>query len=103
MDKHKRNYIEANKVGEQEKILCEACNMDYAVDIHHIKYRSRYFKEDRDQDNNLIALCRDCHNMAHDEEIKPEELQKIADHRIIQRELGNYRGFEYQFKSKNIE
>ena len=59
--------------GEQDVILCEVC-MKKAVDIHHIKYKSRGGK---DEIRNLIALCRKCHDKAHAEKIKEGELKLI--------------------------
>jgi 5-methylcytosine-specific restriction endonuclease McrA len=100
MQQYKKNYLKANRVGEQEKIICESCNMAWAVDIHHIIFRSH---QGTDEESNLIALCRDCHNLAHSGDIKAEDLQKIANHRIMQRELGNFRGFEYQFKTNKLK
>ena len=46
--------------GEQDIILCEVCGKK-AVDIHHIHGRGK----GRDVENNLIALCRICHDKAH--------------------------------------
>lgn len=92
---YKDKYKKLNKVGEQEKILCEACNMDYAVDIHHIEFKSLHPGKDKDREENLIALCRDCHDMAHDRDIQLEQLKKIAKHRIELREKGIIRGFKY--------
>lgn len=42
--------------------LCEYCKSDYAVDVHHIIFKSR---GGSDLPINLIALCRECHNRAH--------------------------------------
>ena len=59
--------------GEQDVILCEACNRK-AQDIHHIKYKSRGGK---DEIGNLIALCRKCHDLAHNEELSESDLLYI--------------------------
>jgi 5-methylcytosine-specific restriction endonuclease McrA len=88
---YKDKYKQLNKVGEQDNILCESCCLDYAVDIHHIQFRSQLGS---DEESNLIALCRDCHNMAHDGDIKAEDLRKIADNRIQLREMGIIRGYK---------
>lgn len=61
MKRHVKNYLKAEGYGIQDIILCEKCG-SVAVDIHHIKYKSQGGTDDRD---NLIALCRDCHNEAH--------------------------------------
>ena len=50
------------KFGEQDLIMCEACNSARAVDVHHQKLKSQGGK---DEITNLIGLCRNCHNKAH--------------------------------------
>ena len=52
---------------------CEVCG-DVATDIHHIKYKSRGGKDEID---NLIGLCRSCHNKAHDEIIRNLILKQL--------------------------
>ena len=67
-----------------ETILCERCSA-VGVNIHHIKYRSHFGSKqrvERDCVNNLICLCMDCHNLAHDEKISKEELQTIHDQNL---------------------
>jgi 5-methylcytosine-specific restriction endonuclease McrA len=46
--------------GEQDVILCEACHRP-AVNVHHIQGRG----EGKDVIENLMALCRKCHDKAH--------------------------------------
>jgi len=95
---YKDKYKLLNKVGDQERIMCEACNMDYGVDIHHIRFRSHIFGEERDDESNLICLCRDCHDMAHDGEIHPDKLKEISKARIRMREeFGIIRGYRINF------
>jgi 5-methylcytosine-specific restriction endonuclease McrA len=65
-------------------IPCEVCNSK-AVDIHHVIPRSKFGtkrKGEQDHISNLIALCRTCHNLAHDNVISKEELQLIVNKRI---------------------
>lgn len=59
--------------GEQSFIPCEICGVR-AVDIHHIVYRSRGGKNNIE---NLIALCRECHNKVHSESISKIYLKTI--------------------------
>jgi 5-methylcytosine-specific restriction endonuclease McrA len=44
-------------------IPCEICGGS-AVDIHHIEPRQRGGSKKKDYVENLMALCRNCHNMA---------------------------------------
>lgn len=64
---------------KQDVILCENCG-NPAVDIHHIKFKSRGGK---DEIANLMAICRKCHNKAHcylidEKELKKKHLKNIS-------------------------
>ena len=63
MVKYKQIYIDFFDYIISEYIPCEHCSSP-AVDIHHILFKSHGGK---DEIMNLIALCRDCHNRAHNE------------------------------------
>ena len=66
MQKHVKIYLEYYNT-EPENIRCENCWLP-AVDIHHIKPRSKFGKKTKylqDDIRNLIALCRSCHERAH--------------------------------------
>lgn len=59
-----------------EYIPCEVCESP-AVDIHHIIFRGQGGK---DEIENLIGLCRSCHDKAHFKKepyLQAEELQEI--------------------------
>jgi 5-methylcytosine-specific restriction endonuclease McrA len=71
--KHTRIYLNDFGYGEQDVILCEICGSP-AVDVHHIKYRSRLGK---DEIENLMALCRVHHDLAHAEKITEKQLTEI--------------------------
>lgn len=75
MKKHIKIYL---SYFNDTYIPCEIC-VRPATDIHHIKYKSRGGK---DEICNLMALCRDCHNLAHDEILKENDLQRIHNDRI---------------------
>ena len=64
MIKYKDIYLEHYGLYTCDFIECEAdkCHIP-AVDIHHIIFKSLGGKDNID---NLIALCRRCHNLAHD-------------------------------------
>lgn len=80
MPKYIKTYLDYYWV-EKHDIICEVCWMK-AVNIHHITFRSKYWKKTKNlQDNitNLIALCNTCHNKAHGIwwRLKKEDLQEI--------------------------
>ncbi len=60
MKKHVKNYLKATGL-QGEIILCEVCGQ-VAVDIHHIIFKGQ---GGSDEYENLIALCRVCHEKAH--------------------------------------
>ena len=62
MQKYKKKYLKYHKIGEQDKPLCEWCKSAYIVDIHHLVFRSQGGK---DNIENLIGTCRECHEKAH--------------------------------------
>lgn len=77
MQKHTKNYFAHFGYDISDIIMCEVCKIRQSVDIHHVIPRSRFGKkrkEEQDNVNNLIALCRECHDKAHanliNEEIK---------------------------------
>ena len=73
MQAYKRKYMKHYGYGEQDRVLCEVCHAE-AVDIHHVIFRSQGGTNDID---NLIALCRSCHDKAHAKEITAEYLTEI--------------------------
>jgi 5-methylcytosine-specific restriction endonuclease McrA len=73
MQKHVKNYLKYFGYGIDDFVKCEVCSFE-AVDLHHIIYRSQ---GGSDGVENIIALCRDCHNAAHDCEITKEYLFDI--------------------------
>ena len=72
MLKHTKIYMKYFDYGEQDFIPCEACGRE-AVDIHHIHGRGK----DKDIIENLMALCRRCHEKAHQEKLSKSELEYI--------------------------
>lgn len=83
MQKHHKVYTEhfPSHTGYYD---CEVCGKK-AEDIHHIKRRSEFGKKMKhlqDQIENLIALCRSCHNKAHANELTKEELTDVHKKRL---------------------
>jgi 5-methylcytosine-specific restriction endonuclease McrA len=47
---------------------CQSCGGNYRLGQHHIIFRSKYGssrKEERDSDDNLVTLCKKCHDKIH--------------------------------------
>lgn len=48
--------------------MCEVCKFSTIADVHHIIKRSKFGsrrKEEQDSIENLIGLCRSCHERSH--------------------------------------
>lgn len=73
MKNHTKIYMKYFDYVQDDVILCEHCKK-VAVDIHHIYNKGMGGSKNKDYIENLIALCRKCHTMAHNEEISKEEL-----------------------------
>ncbi len=73
MKKYKQNYLEATGLSKYDRFNCEVCGAN-AVDIHHIIHKSQ---GGTDEYNNLIALCRKCHDKAHNRSGCKEFQQKL--------------------------
>ncbi len=70
---HKRKYLNHFEYGPDDYVPCEICKTP-AVEIHHIKYKSRGGKDEID---NLAALCRKCHNDCHNEILSERDMMYI--------------------------
>lgn len=84
MKAHTKIYFDYFGYDVNSWIACEVCG-GTSVDIHHVVPRSKFGskrKEEQDNISNLIALCRNCHNQAHDNKITKETLQEIVNKRI---------------------
>lgn len=76
MQPHVKNYLDFFGYDESYVIPCEMCG-SVATDIHHVIFRSKFgskTKHERDAPNNLIALCRTCHDKAHGPEAQQYKL-----------------------------
>jgi len=60
LKKHTRIYLSYFNYGIDDYIPCEICGAR-AVDIHHIDARGMGGSKTKDDINNLMALCRQCH------------------------------------------
>ena len=70
---HVKVYLKHFGYGEQSYIPCEACT-SRCVDVHHLIFRSH---GGGDSIDNLMGLCRDCHEKAHNDRSFNEYLKVI--------------------------
>ena len=84
MKKHVKIYLDHFGYGEQDFIPCENLNCGcLAVDIHHLSKRGMGGSKEKDNIENLAALCRKCHeksdnNKEFNEIIRINHLKKIG-------------------------
>ena len=73
--------------GEQDIVLCEVCSC-VACDVHHIEIKGIGGNSEADHVDNLIGLCRPCHDIAHGK-VAGKELSKEQLFQIVNRRYGN--------------
>lgn len=78
MKKHTKIYLEYHGYQIQEDVICEMCGQP-AVDIHHIESKGMGGNPKADCIENLVGLCRDCHNKAHAGDITKEVLFELIE------------------------
>ena len=79
MKKHTQIYLDHFGYSGYEFMPCECCG-SACVDVHHIEPRSKFGKTMKwlqDAIENLIGLCRICHDKAHDGTYDKEYLKEI--------------------------
>ena len=77
MKKHTKIFFNYHGFGEQDIILCRVCGR-VAKDIHHIEPKGIGGSKTKDRIENLIPLCRECHEKAHDNLIDKEYLKSLV-------------------------
>jgi 5-methylcytosine-specific restriction endonuclease McrA len=76
MKKHTKIYLDAMGYDTTDFIPCEICGAK-AVDIHHIEARGMGGSKQADTIENLMAVCRQCHNTYGDLKNYKEMLKEI--------------------------
>jgi len=71
MKKYKQNYLDYHNLTTADFIACKHC-FKKASDLHHLVFKSQ---GGGDNAENLVALCRDCHNKAHNSKEFNENLK----------------------------
>jgi 5-methylcytosine-specific restriction endonuclease McrA len=67
MKRHIKNYLTGIGHDGMSFIPCEVCG-GTGTDVHHVEPRSHFGstrKHEQDAFENLVALCRECHDKAH--------------------------------------
>ena len=72
MKQYKKNYLKFHGLTTADFIPCKSCSKP-GVDLHHLVFKSQ---GGGDNAENLVALCRECHNKAHDSKEFNENLKK---------------------------
>lgn len=91
MKKHTKIYLEAFNIPPDQSVYvpCEIGKTEFnnctnrATDIHHIDSRGMGGTSKEDVIENLMALCRNCHNEYGDVKDIKEMLYKIHEKRLI--------------------
>ncbi len=76
MKKYTRTYLNYFGYDETDFIPCEVCNKQ-AVDIHHIEAKGMGGSKTKDNIENIMALCRECHLHFGDKKQHKEYLKNI--------------------------
>ena len=74
MQKYKKVYLDYYGLTVADWIPCKSCGTT-AIDIHHIEPKGMGGSKTKDVIENLVALCRECHNKAHDSKEFNENLK----------------------------
>jgi len=75
MKKHVKMYLDHYHL-HGEFIPCNVCGKE-SVDIHHIEPKGMGGRAGMDRIDNLIALCRKCHEDAHRSKLEREYLKRL--------------------------
>ena len=84
MKNHTKVYLKGMGYDTTDWIPCEVCQST-AVDIHHIESRGMGGSKTADTIDNLMALCRACHNALGDKTQHKEMLKATHNHHLSKR------------------
>ena len=84
MKDYKKLFSRYWSVSSDDALLCWYCNQSVAVDIHHIESKKMGGVQNNrlNRIDNLFAVCRKCHSLAHKNKSVNEEFKKILQERI---------------------
>jgi len=69
-------YLDHHGLHGEDYIPCKVCGAE-GVDIHHIDPKGMGGRANKDRIDNLIALCRKCHEDAHRSKLEREYLKRL--------------------------
>jgi 5-methylcytosine-specific restriction endonuclease McrA len=84
MKNHTKVYLKGMGYDTTDWIPCEVCQSQ-AVDIHHIEARGMGGSKEADTIENLMALCRKCHNAFGDLKQHKDMLKAVHNHHLSKR------------------
>ena len=80
MKRHTKIYLKSRGLTGHEFIPCEGCGGRQVVDVHHLENRGMGGSKLLDTPDNLIGLCRFCHDRAHrDKEFNEKLKQRVKE------------------------
>jgi len=80
--KYVKTYLKFHNYQLQSDVMCEVCGMP-ADEIHHIHAKGMGGNPKADCIENLIGICRSCHDKAHAGEITEDELYETISYKEI--------------------
>ena len=102
MQTYTKVYLEKLDLDTTDFICCEVCESK-ATEIHHILARSKY-KEHQNDIENLMAICRKCHQEYGDQVYLMEALLKIHQKRLdiakVKYDKNFFRFYNKKYKNK---
>lgn len=78
MVKHKQVYMDFFSLSPDERVPCEFCHKDVAVDVHHCEQKGMGGSKTKDHIENLLGVCRPCHDLLHSEPSENEIAKLLA-------------------------
>jgi 5-methylcytosine-specific restriction endonuclease McrA len=78
-----RGLYQPNMMAEDFNMLCEFRGDGYVVDVNHIHPRGMGGSKTKDTPENLIGLCRKCHDEFEAKKISKEKMREAVD-KILQ-------------------
>ena len=80
MKRHTKIFLNSRGLTGYEYYACEWCGRTATVDVHHIENRGIGGSKLLDTPENLIGLCRPCHDRAHkDREFNEKLKQRVKE------------------------